>query len=186
MSKFNVAVAFSRPVKNGNRKEPFPQANADFVLETLQRVRYDDYGYIAHTATDYGVDAMAESFAQKASLKQRQYPAYWFDVTKENKRDKAAGIKAKEQMVRDLTDSLYNKDDHYAMLLVFHTGEDPRSDEGLKSLLDFVAKYHPMIQVRTFRLPVTSNPKVEEAPATEGMVDLSPTSGIPDPFMLPQ
>lgn len=186
MSKFHVAVVASRPHKNGNRNAPFPSENTDFVYNTLRRVSTEDYASLSHGASDYGIDAVAEYFAMSETIKQKQYRPYWFVPNSDPAKriDKAALIKSRETMVRDLTDAVHNKTDEFATLLVFHTQDDPREDEGLKSLLDFVTKYHPNIQVRTFRLPVT-HPKEPET-TQEGLVDLSPTSGIPDPFAVPQ
>lgn len=184
MSKYHVAVVGSRPTKTGNRNDPFPRENAEFIHNVLSRVTPDDYASLSHGATNYGVDSVSEHFAMVNQIVQRQFRSYWFDPTKQGNVNKAAGIQSREAMIRDLSDSIHNKEDHYGMLLVFHTPEDPRSDEGLKALLDFCAKYHPKIQVRTFRLPVTVNPK--PAPTTNEVVDLSPTSGIPDPFAVPQ
>lgn len=183
MSKYHVAVVGSRPLKNGNRNAEFPSANAEFVNEVLQRVADADYASILHTATEYGVDAVAENYAQAHSLKQRQFPAYWFDPTKEKNLNKSAGIASREAMIRKLKDLTYNKSDVYAMLIVFHTQESPTEDEGLKALLEFVAKYHPYVQVRCFRLPVHDIPKAEPE---QGIIDLSASSGIPDPFAVPQ
>lgn len=183
MSKFHVAVVGSRPLKNGNRNAEFPNANADFINEVLYRVSKQDYASVLHTATDYGVDATAESFAQVNNIKQYQFPAYWFDPTKEKNLNKSAGIASREAMIRKLKDLTYNKSDVYAMLLVFHTQESPTEDDGLKALLEFVTKYHPYVQVRCFRLPVHDVPKAQPE---QGVIDLSASSGIPDPFAVPQ
>lgn len=186
MSKFHVAVVGSRPHKNGNRNVPFPHENTAFVNNVLARVPSEEYASISHGASDYGVDAIAEYFAMNEIIKQKQYRPYWFIPNSDPAKriDKAALIKAREAMVRDLTDSVHNKTDEFAVLLVFHTQDDPRQDEGLKSLLEFVTKYHPKIQVRTFQLPVT-HPKEPETTESD-VIDLSPTSGIPDPFAVPQ
>jgi hypothetical protein len=182
-SIFHVAVVASQPKKVNNRKVPFPTENSEFIKNVLSRVDKGNYGSLSHGATDYGVDAIAESFAQFHGIKQRQFPAYWFDPTKEKNLNKAAGIASREAMIRNLSDLTYNKENTYGMLLVFHTQEDPRDDQGLKALLDFCAKYHPKIQVRTFQLPVVENPKVEDAPTLD--LNPQPSSGIPDPFKVP-
>lgn len=179
---FHVAVAMHQPEKVGNRKVPFSQENLEFVAAVLNRVNSDDYAAIYHGATEYGVDSVAEYFAMQTGVKQKQFPAYWFDPTKEKNLNRAAGIASRESMIRAISDATHNKTDEYGMLLVFHTQEDPRSDQGLKALIDFCAKYHPKIQVRTFRLPVVTTPK----PETSVQIDTSPTSGIPDPFAVPQ
>lgn len=185
MSKFHVAVVGSRPHKNGNRNAPFPSENTAFIHDVLSRVKPEDYASLAHGKSNYGVDSIAEHFAMRNDVIQEQYRPYWFTPNSDPAKriDKAALIKAREAMVRDLTDSVHNKDNEFAMLLVFHTQDDPRQDEGLKSLLEFVTKYHPKIQVRTFQLPVT-HPKEPETSESD-VIDLSPTSGIPDPFMAP-
>lgn len=188
MTKFHVAVVASRPFKNGNRNAPFPTENAEFVQNVLSRVSSTDYVSLSHGASDYGVDLVAENSAMANSIKQKQFRPYWFTPNSDPAKriDKAALIKAREAMVRDLSDSVHNKEDEQAVLLVFTTDEDVNTDEGLKSLLNFVTKYHPKIQVRIFRMPVTHPKEPETTDENTGLVDLSPTSGIPDPFAVPQ
>lgn len=180
---YHVAVVGSRPEKAGNRNAPFPMENASFIQSVLMRVPSANYASISHAATDYGVDNAAESFAMETGVRQRQFPSYWFDPTKEKNLNKAAGIQSREAMIRAISDATHNKEHNFGMLLVFHTQENPTEDQGLKTLLEFVTKYHPKIQVRTFRLPVTETVKPQ---SEQQVIDLNSGTVMPDPFALHQ
>lgn len=185
MTKFHVAVVAARPLKGADNKYlPIPTENVDFVNSVLSLVEPGNYLSLNHGATDNTIDEVVDDYAYRNNIRVKQFPAYWFNPTKPNNMDKAAGLFRNEQMVRSLSNAIHNTEDQ-AIVLMFHTTENPFDDGALKALNDFIAKRNAAgkygnITVRTFRLPVTTAPSVN----TETVALNTAPATMPDPFQM--
>lgn len=185
MTKFHVAVIGARPVKGSDGKYlPTPKENVEFVKKVLSLVDDGNYASLAHGAAENTIDDVVDDYGYEHNIRTKQFPAYWFNPTRPNNVDKAAGLFRNEQMVRWLSNAIYNTTDQ-AVLLLFHTTENPWDDGALKSISEFVTKRNEngkygKVTIRTFQLPVTVAPKVSSIQLS--LTD--DTATMPDPFHL--
>lgn len=167
--RYHIVVTGSRPEKGPDGKFlPMPQENVNFIHKVLSAVKPEDYVAIYHGMAN-GVDAVADQFAFDNNIRVRQYPAYWFNPSKPNNFDKAAGFFRNDRMVRDAKQNVYQKDDEQVVVLGFHN--KPLADsKGTAHCVETATKIG--LTVRTFALPVQTN-----APATT-----APAGATTDPF----
>ena len=159
---WHVAVVGPRPEKNAQgRYTAMPEANVEFINATLNRLK-GGYAELAHGATEAGTDKVVDDYAFENRVRVRQFPAYWFDPTKPNLRNNGAAFFRTEQMIRHLSDVIYDKNaenhkrpGHDSVLVIFHYGEDPKASPETKHAIEFAQKKN--LRVQLFSLPVVSS-----------------------------
>lgn len=149
--KFHVIVTGSRPTKNGNKFEAMPEENIKFINATLSRLQTGNYAGLYHGMAK-GVDTVVNDYAHNNHIRVHQFPAYWFDPTKEGNVDKRAGLFRNEQMVRAALDNAYNKTDEQVLLLAFYNTPNLSDSTGTAHCHDYAAKKG--IQTHSYQLPV--------------------------------
>lgn len=153
MTHYHVVVVGAHTEKVGGKYADAPEQNKDLIASTIAKVPADSLT-VYHT-TNSKHDSVTEQVCFDNHIKAFQFPAYWFDPTKEGNRDKSAGFRAMEAAIRTAKDSCYNKQDTVAILLAF--GKDTLTEHAV----DFATKKG--LTVRTYNLPVV---KADEATAT--------------------
>lgn len=170
--KFHLVVTGSRPEKGPDGKFlPMPQENVAFINKVLAAVKPEDVVAIYHGMAN-GVDAVADQYAFDNRIRVRQYPAYWFNPSKPDNMDKAAGFFRNERMVRDAKQNVYNKPEEQVVVLGFHN--QPLADsKGTAHCVGVAEKIG--VTFRTFPLPVQL---AQAAEATTAGTTTDPFQGI--------
>lgn len=173
--KHHVVVVGSRLSKGSDNKFlPMPVENVNFIDSVLAKVAPEDYAYLYHGMAA-GVDTVVDTYAHTNAIWVKQFPAYWFDPTKDGNINKAAGLFRNEAMIRNAVDSVHNKEDEFITVLAFYDTETATEDRGVNHLTEYATKRG--LTVRSFQLPVKAN----TAPTTQVAVTTSNTV-MPDPF----
>lgn len=158
MTHYHVAVAISRTAKEGNKYTEVPLENVEFIKSILRKVPGED---LTLYHTDNRWDSVVEDLAYEYHTRSKQFPAYWFDPTKDQNRDKAAGYRAAEAMIRAAKDACYNKPEDEPLLLIFTTG----TDDSTKHTQEYATKKG--LQIRVFELPVKT--QIETSPTANAL-----------------
>lgn len=148
---YHVIVTGSRPVKVGNKFQPMPEDNIRFIRDTLSRLDSTQYAALYHGMAA-GVDTVVDDYAFNNRIRVRQFPAYWFDPTKEGNVDKRAGLFRNEAMIRAAVDATYNHPSDVVILLAFHNTKELKDSRGTAHAVTYANKKG--LDVRTFALPV--------------------------------
>ena len=156
--KFHVIVAGSRPVKVGNKFQPMPEENINFITEILKRLETSAYAGIYHGMAK-GVDTVADDYAYRNHIRVHQFPAYWFDPTKEGNVDKRAGLFRNEQMIRAALDNAYGKEDEQVVWLGFYNTPNLTDSTGTAHCHDYAKKKG--ISVHAYQLPVLKSTQTQ-------------------------
>lgn len=149
--KYHVIVTGSRPTKKGNHFEAMPEENIKFIESVLKKLDVNSYVALYHGMAK-GVDTVVDDYAFRNNIRVRQFPAYWFDPTKERNYDPRAGYFRNEHMVRAAKDAVYNKQDEQALLLAFHNTPTIQESRGTNHCFEFAKKTG--LQTYAYQLPV--------------------------------
>lgn len=149
--RYHVVVTGSRPEKGADNKFlPMPKENVEFIHKVLDALPKDGYVALYHGMAN-GVDAVVDDYAFTKGIRVRQYPAYWFNPSKPNNFDKAAGFFRNDRMIRDAKQNVWQKDDEQVVVLGFHN--KPLADsKGTAHAVETAKKIG--LTVRTYALPV--------------------------------
>lgn len=165
--RYHVVVAGSRPEKDGKKFLPLPTENIEFITKTLNLLPADSYVALYHGASGNGVDALVDEYARERKIKVHQYPAYWFNPSKPDNFDKAAGFFRIERMVRDAKQNVWEKPEESVVVLAFHN--KPLAESAMTNHVVDVAKKIGLTY-RTYELPVqTSTTATTAPPQSEGV-----------------
>lgn len=151
--KYHVVVTGSRPDKRGasNHFEPMPEENIEFITSVLKRLDTGSYAALYHGMAK-GVDTVVDDYAFRNNIRVRQFPAYWFDPTKERNYDKRAGLFRNEAMVRAAKDAVFNKPDETVVVLAFYNTPTIEESRGTNHCFTYAQKAG--LNVQSFQLPV--------------------------------
>lgn len=157
--KYHVIVAGSRPLKVRNKFQPMPEENINFITEVLKRLESSAYAGIYH-GTARGVDTVADDYAFRNHIRVHQFPAYWFDPTKEGNVDKRAGLFRNEQMIRAALDNAYGKEDETVVWLGFYNTPTLADSTGTAHCHDYAKKKG--ISTHAYQLPVLKSMQTQD------------------------
>lgn len=151
--KYHVVVTGSRPEKKGRTFEPMPEANIQFIESILKKLDAGSYAALYHGMAK-GVDTVVDDYAFRNNIRVRQFPAYWFDPTKEGNVDKRAGLFRNEQMIRAALDAVHNKPDEAVVVLGFYNTPNLTDSTGTAHCITFAQKKLPATSIHTYQMPV--------------------------------
>lgn len=154
--KYHVVVTGSRPAKKGgsNHFEPMPEENIKFIEETLKRLDSGSYAALYHGMAK-GVDTVVDDYAFRNNIRVRQFPAYWFDPTKDRNYDPRAGYFRNEHMVRAAKDAVYNKENEQVIVLAFYNTPKIEDSLGTNHCRTYAQKAG--LSTYSYQLPVLIN-----------------------------
>lgn len=150
--RYHVVVTGSRPEKDPTTKKflPMPEENVAFIRKVLDALPAGDYVALYHGMAN-GVDAVADQYAFDNRIRVRQYPAYWFNPSKPDNFDKAAGFFRNDRMIRDAKQNVWQKEDETVVVLGFHNKPLAES-RGTAHAVETANKLG--LTTRTYALPV--------------------------------
>lgn len=177
MFQYHIIVTGSRPTKTGNRFDPMPQQNIDFINEVLGRLDAKSYVALYHGAAA-GVDTVVDDYAFRNGIRVKQFPAYWFDPTKADNVDRRAGLFRNEQMVRAAVNdaTVYDREsktrslkpETFIFQLAFYNTNTLADSNGTNHCYEFAGKFD-VIQRHAYQMPVlrTVQPTAESPTVKE-------------------